>query len=121
MRYFRTYEFDCVCRHNCGLGFNAMDVDFLERLETARAIADVKFKINSAIRCQKHNNDLINSSENSAHLTGHAVDIAAETSHKKFKILYGLIKAGFDRVGVYENFIHADTDPHKIPKVLWRG
>ena len=30
-----------------------------------------------------------------------------------------LLDSGFHRMGISENFIHADMDPNKTPNVLW--
>ena len=119
MKYFRPHEFNCRCG-KCGLGFPAMDVDFLDRLDSARIYANVPFKLTSAYRCEDHNRDE-GGTEGSAHTKGVAVDIAIQSSHVRFKVLYGLIKAGFNRIGVYENFIHVDDDMTKAPEVCWFG
>lgn len=84
----------------------------------ARLIAGVPFVITSAIRCPEHNKR-IGGKDNSAHLTGNAIDIKALDSYTKFRIAYGLLKAGFKRVGIYKDFVHADNDPTKPQEVLW--
>jgi hypothetical protein len=50
MQHFNIEEFACHC---CGK--IAMDEAFLARLEKAREIAGVPFKITSGYRCPKHN------------------------------------------------------------------
>lgn len=119
VKYFRPSEFECQC-FKCGLGFAAMDEDFLDRLDMARLYAGVKFKINSAMRCEKHNRDR-DGFEDSAHMKGLAVDIATPNSHVTNRVIYGLVKAGFHRIGIYEDFIHVDDDPGKPPQVTWLG
>lgn len=118
MKHFRPTEFQCRCQYHCGLGFAQMDADFLDRLEMARIYANVPFTLTSAIRCEKHNEDE-GGKDNSAHLSGLAVDISTPNSHYRFKILYGLIKAGFRRLGIYKDFIHVDDDQTKAPEVSW--
>lgn len=95
-----------------------MDKRVLEMLELARVIADVPFVINSAIRCKAHNSR-IGGSDTSSHLTGHALDIRALDSYTKYRIVYGLLKAGFKRIGIYDDFIHCDNDPSKAQEVIW--
>lgn len=118
MQHFRPHEFQCCCKYECGLGFTQMNADFLEKIEFARMLANTPFKINSAIRCANHNRD-IGGSPTSSHMLGLALDIRTPDSRARYKILYGLIKAGFNRIGIYENFIHVDDDSNKKPNVSW--
>lgn len=113
MRYFASKEFDCSC-----CGENHMDRETLEMLDTARAYAEVPFKINSGWRCEKHNK-AVGGKKNSAHIWGKAVDIAAPDSRSRFWIVYGLIQAQFIRIGIAKTFIHADTDHNKDKEVVW--
>ena len=118
MKYFKPHEFQCCCKYDCGLGFAQMNPDFLEKIEFARMLADVPFSLNSAIRCEKHNSD-VGGSPDSSHMLGLALDIRTPDSRARYKILYGLIKAGFNRIGIYETFIHVDDDKNKVPQVTW--
>lgn len=118
MNFFTPSEFSCQC--GCGAGFDDMNTDTLAMLDEARLIAGVPFVITSAIRCEDHNYRE-GGRDNSAHLTGHAVDIEAEGSRNKFHILKGLMAAGFNRLGIYADFIHADNDPSKPGQVVWHG
>jgi len=95
-----------------------MQIKLLQRLDLARAIAHTPFIINSAIRCKPHNT-ASGGRKASSHLGGWAVDIKADNSPERYKILTALIKAGFNRLGVYQSFIHADCDPSKAPEVIW--
>lgn len=114
MKYFHRSEFAC----KCGCGSNDMNESFLHLLDTARDIAGTSFVINSGYRCKNHNKDE-GGKETSSHLLGLAVDIRADTSRKRFKILRGLIYAGFIRIGIGGDFIHVDHDPDKDPNVTW--
>ena len=104
MHFFKLAEFKCPCCGRC-----EMDNDFLQRLDKARELAGVPFVINSGFRCAKHNKK-IGGVPNSAHLRGLAADIAVPDNETRYKILYGLIKAGFRRIGIAKNFIHTDID-----------
>lgn len=100
-RYFQLSEFACGC---CGR--SEINIEFLTRLHEARVIANTTFVINSGYRCQKHNMEVGSTSQN--HTSGHAADIKARNNHKRGKILRGLYRAGFNRVGIRKDFIHVD-------------
>ena len=113
MRNFDISEFACRC-----CGENHMDELFLEKLDLARDIAGIPFAINSGYRCPKHNKAVGSSSNN--HTSGCATDIKAEDSVTRMRVLRGLIKAGFERVGLHKSFIHADTmDAVGKPEACW--
>ena len=95
-----------------------MNPDFIEKLEFARLLADVPFSLSSAIRCEDHNRDS-DGSIGSSHLLGLAVDIRTPDSRTRLRVIYGLIKAGFNRIGIYKNFIHVDDDKNKPQDVAW--
>ena len=50
---------------------------------------------------------------------GLAVDIVVRNSGQRYKILMGLIGAGFNRFGIGENFLHVDKDETKSSNVVW--
>lgn len=120
LKHFTKNEFQCRCRYECGKGFDDINQELAERLDLARTIAGVSFVLVSTIRCKRHNQD-VGGVEDSAHTKGLAVDIKAATSHARYRILNGLIKAGFKRIGIYSTFIHADLDPAKAQEVAWHG
>tara|TARA_Y100000361_G_C11015114_1_gene266457 strand:- start:104 stop:457 length:354 start_codon:yes stop_codon:yes gene_type:complete len=108
MKYFKIEEFNCdgvIC-------YDKMDIDLLRMLDKAREYANTPFKLTSTWRSVEKNNSLKNSSKNSSHIKGKAVDIACADSVTRQKIVTGLIKAGFTRIGISKkgNFIHADND-----------
>jgi len=112
---FEDHEFECTC--GCGLGIDDFRPESIAKLKEARAVADVPFILNSAMRCPFHNN-AVGGSSNSAHLRG-AFDIKAKHSKERFRILHGLIFAGFTRIGIAKTFIHADDDQGKTQEVTW--
>ena len=114
MKYFTLDEFDCPSLPNSGKN---MDTNFLTKLEEARDIAGVPFKITSGYRTKKHN-EAVGGVPNSSHLIGVAADIAVSSGSERYIILNALLKAGFKRIGVAKTFIHCDTDPNK-PNSVW--
>lgn len=112
--YFKTSEFSC----KCGCKENGVSPDFIEKLNTARYIAGIPFVISSGYRCPKHNFD-VGGVPDSSHTNGSAVDIVCNKDSDRFKIIIGLLVAGFQRIGVSAEFIHADIDAKKGKKVIW--
>jgi len=116
MKHFKPNEFSCNC--GCGGGFSDMDPAFLSMLDDAREHAQVPFSLTSAYRCEKHNRN-VGGVPDSAHTTGHAVDILARGGFEKWRTVRGLMQAGFNRIGIAGTFIHADNDPSKPAHVIW--
>tara|TARA_R110000744_G_C19079629_1_gene531125 strand:+ start:274 stop:630 length:357 start_codon:yes stop_codon:yes gene_type:complete len=116
MKHFEQHEFDSPDLEGSGA---LMDCDFLEKLQRAREITDIPFKINSGYRTIEHNSTLENSKPNSSHLKGLAVDISCTDSRSRFFIVTSLLEAGFTRIGVGSSFIHVDADLEKSPNVIW--
>jgi len=116
MNYFLPNEFKCNC--GCGKGYADMQVKLLYMLDKARERAGIPFKLNSAFRCINYNLS-VGGKSNSAHRYGKAVDIACDNSSNRFKIIEALLWAGFKRVGIASDFIHADCDETKSYDVIW--
>jgi len=114
MKHFIKEEFTCA-GVNC---FDKMQPKFLQMLDNARAFADVPFKITSSWRSEDHNKK-IGGNPNSAHLRGNACDIYCEASYQRLQIVKGLLEAGFTRIGIAKNFIHADCDLELPQQVLF--
>ena len=91
---------------------------FLARLQDARSVAGIPFIITSGYRCPKHNKEIGGKSD-SSHLKGIAADILVHTASERFIVTNGLIKAGFVRIGVGQNFIHVDMDVSKTQRLMW--
>jgi len=120
LNYFSLSEFDSPDFPNSG---ENMDDQFLIMLDSARAIAEVPFKITSGYRTEEHNAKVggvpkSESSKGSSHMYGYAADIAVTSGSHRWIIVNSLIKAGFSRIGVAKGFIHVDNDPDK-PSALW--
>lgn len=115
MKHFSLSEFDSP--DSPGSGKN-MKSEFLKRIDEARGISGCPYKINSGFRTQAHNKK-VGGVANSSHTKGWAADISAPDGANKQRIVEGLIKAGFKRIGVYETFIHCDCDPDLPTPTLW--
>ena len=103
-------EMACPC---CGK--DDIDLHFLWMLRLARDLANTPFIINSGVRCEKHNKEVGSTSRN--HVEGKAADISATSGLVRGKILKGLYRAGFTRVGIREDFIHVDG--MDLPESCW--
>jgi hypothetical protein len=47
------------------------------------------------------------------------MDIACATSSDRFIIVNALLKAGFNRIGIANTYIHADNDKQNFENVIW--
>ena len=115
MKYFTLDEFDSPDVEGSG---SNMDSNFLSMLDNARDMADIPFKINSGYRTKEHNSK-VGGKEKSSHLVGKAADISCSTSRERWIIITALQDAGFNRIGIANNFIHIDSDENKSPNVIW--
>ena len=111
---FSKAEMSC----KCGCGFDIPDTSFINRLQTARSISGVPYKITSGCRCNYHNK-AEGGTDDSDHITGEGVDIETASSHIRFRVLSGLIKAGFERIGIGSTFIHAGSAIRNPAGVTW--
>lgn len=120
MKYFRYHEFDSPDVQGSG---QLMDKAFLDMLDFAREIYGKPMEITSGFRTEAYNQDLkkrgYKASEKSSHLKGLAVDISCTTSADRWDMVDSLIKAGFNRLGIADTFIHVDCDPDKPAFVIW--
>ena len=118
LKHFTLAEFDSKDAPGSG---SQMQPDFLIKLDKAREIANVPFKINSGYRTAAKNK-LEGGKSDSSHLTGWAADIDlpnAGGSRLRLIIVRALIQAGFNRLGIANGFIHVDCDPTKEKDVIW--
>ena len=117
LKYFELSEFDCPCEEGSG---KYMDESFLIKLDRARDIAGIPFKINSGYRCPEHNKK-VGGVSNSSHtnIPCNASDIAVKDSQSRFIIINALLQAGFTRIGIGKNFVHCDTDKLKNQRICW--
>jgi zinc D-Ala-D-Ala carboxypeptidase len=115
IKHFSESEFTCD-GVEC---YDLMSDELLLKLETARVIAGIPFHLNSSWRSKAYNDSLENSSPNSAHLRGNAVDIACANSSDRYQIIDACMAAGFTRIGIANTFIHIDVDEDLPNNVIW--
>ena len=84
-----------------------MDALFLAQIDNAREYAGLPFIISSGWRCVKHNKEVGSTSNN--HTSGKAADIQCLNGPDRIKMVLGLTRAGFRRIGIKRSFIHADS------------
>lgn len=101
------------------LELTGLDDGLCQMLSVARGKAGVPFVITCGLRTPEQNAALPESVSDSAHLTGHAVDLACSDSPTRFAMLGGLLASGFNRIGIYSAHIHVDNDTTKPPNVIW--
>lgn len=111
---FQIHEFLC----GCGCGFDGVNKDFIDRLQIARDISGIAYEINSGCRCVTHNFKE-GGKPSSDHLTGEGADIKTTSNYIRFKVLDGLIRAGFKRIGIAKTFIHVGSADRNPPEVVW--
>lgn len=97
-----------------------LETELVAKLDQARHYAGIPFVLTSTVRSDESNERALGV-ENSAHLSGKAVDIRVDDSSSRFQIVKGLVMAGFNRIGVYDHHCHADIDGSKPQNVLWTG
>lgn len=105
IKHFKPAEFDSPDIPGSG---TQMDVETVKKLDSAREIAGIPFKIASGFRSIQHNK-AVGGTAASGHLRGRAVDIVALTSHSRYLVVTSLLRAGFVRIEVGETHVHADT------------
>jgi uncharacterized protein YcbK (DUF882 family) len=108
VKFFSEAEFRCKGIGCCDHSDGHMDPIFLAMIDAAREISECPYEITSGHRCPRHNQDVGSTTNN--HTSGKAADIKAVDSHSRMKIVEGLVKAGFQRIGIdfMRGFIHAD-------------
>ncbi len=112
MTHFSGKELQCPC-----CGENKTTIGLLEILEQMREVIsavngkDTPLILNSVYRCEKHNDELKNSSRTlRPHCQGRAADIRIFDSIHRHQVLHFAVTCGrikFIEIG--ENYIHIDT------------
>jgi uncharacterized protein YcbK (DUF882 family) len=106
---YRTPHFseaEISCRCGCG---EVSRLRLLKALEQVRVAIDRPMRVNSAVRCDDHNEE-VGGVPDSYHLKGVAVDIDTFgwTDEEYMSLRELAYAAGFRGFGLYNNFIHLD-------------
>jgi len=115
LKHFLLSEFDSPDAAGSG---SKMQPEFLSKLDAARGIANIPFRVNSGFRTIAHNK-AVGGETNSSHTKGWAADLSYKSGSEGYRILKALLDAGFTRIGVYKTWIHADCDPDLPAQVIW--
>ena len=115
MEHFNLMEFDSPDVEGSG---GLMDRGFLMKLDLARGNAGIPFTITSGYRTKEHNAKVGGVSD-SSHTLGLAADISCNNSKDRLLIVSSLLRAGFNRIGIANTFIHVDLDYNKVQNVIW--
>ena len=114
-KWFKTSEFDSPDKEGSG---KYMEAIVIEKLDLARDIYGAPMIVTSGFRTIEHNK-LVGGSSSSSHLLGWAVDVHCASSHKRFLMLEAMLDAGFNRIGIGDDFLHVDCDPEKPDLLIW--
>lgn len=107
-RFFSADEFKRV-----GCSIDAMDENFLARLDAVREAAGVPLRLTSAYRTPAHNAAVSATGATGPHTTGRAVDIAI-AGEDVFRLVGAAILCGMTGIGlrqagpVEKRFVHLD-------------
>lgn len=115
--HFKSSEFEC----KCGCGLNKVDRRFLWKLNQMRDEIGFPMIVTSGCRCEQHNKDE-GGEDNSDHLclpVCEGVDILANNSWVRDKIIEASYKVGISRRGIAKTFIHLGSRRTNPQGVLW--
>ena len=103
--HFNRSEFEC----QCGCGFDTVDIELLEALETIRHRYMKPIKITSGCRCIQHN-AAIGGSYDSQHTKARAADFKVQGMEPEeiYNFLCRTYPETFG-VGIYESWVHIDS------------
>ena len=113
--YFTEKEFQ-KCNPPCSL--QDMKQSTMDKLDKAREYFGRAIYLNCAYRSPEHDK-LKGRSGTGAHTLGHAIDLRCNNSRDRYDLSIALLNAGFKRIGIAKNFIHADDSPHHAQNVIW--
>lgn len=112
---FSRVEMKCRCGKCDGIA--DMVMEFINKLQAARSMADRAFMITSGYRCPQHPESI--KRPTSSHTIGRAADIATADSRTRHVVVRALMRSGLTRIGIGKDFVHVDDDPDKPPDVIW--
>lgn len=114
-KYFSESEFE-RCTPPCSL--QKMKQSTMDMFDEARRLAGIPLVINSAYRSVDYEKSK-GRAGTSSHTLGKAIDIRCNSIETRYKIVVALLNAGFTRIGIANNFIHADNSEKHQQDVIW--
>lgn len=94
--------------------------ELVERLVYAQHIAGFAFDFSCGYRSQSYELSKGRKGTSShSRIPCLAVDIVTLDSHVRFKVVTALLMAGFPRLGIGKNFVHADIDETKSHPIIF--
>lgn len=116
--HFTDDEFRCRCqRPECPAPPRPAPT-LLTALETLRTIIGRPLVIASGLRCDYWNR-FVGGQPGSEHLTGHAADVACDTSQARYQLIHAALTHGVTRLGVDRAFVHVGVSPSHPQQVVW--
>ena len=110
---FDRSEYAC----KCGCGRDDIKQELAEKVQLVRDKLKRGIRINSGVRCERHNGN-IGASASSSHVGGWAADLGYQGSKQRFELITVCAQV-FDRIGIAKTFIHVDVDANKTAGVVW--
>ena len=117
-RDFSSKEFFCRCGDCDPLEMPKPSEELVAVLQAMRTAYGEPINITSGVRCPAANK-AAGGVEDSAHLTGHAADIAVLNSRERFRLVDLALHSNVNRIGIGKTFIHLDLDRSKPDRVMW--
>lgn len=114
-KYFGESEFR-RCSPSCSL--QDMQQSTMDIFDALRAHTGIPLIMTSAYRSPQWDRAK-GRSGTGAHTLGYAIDIKCNSSSTRWKIVSGMIKLGFTRIGIGNTFIHGDISPKHSQEVIW--
>lgn len=114
-RYFAECEFQ-RCSPSCSL--QDMTQEAMDAFDAVRERAGIPLVINCAFRSREWDKAR-GRSGNSAHTKGVALDIRANSSATRMKIVSAALAEGITRIGIGQGFVHLDIDDTLAQGVMW--
>lgn len=114
-KYFSEAEFN-RCSPSCSL--QDMRQELMDVVDEVRRRAGIPLIASCAYRSKEW--DVARGrSGNSAHTKGLGIDIVANSSATRMKIVSAALSAGVRRIGIGKGFVHLDIDESLPQNVMW--
>ena len=119
--HFQRHEFAC----KCGCGADNIDPALAQMCETIREAVGVPVRVNSGVRCEKHNAK-VGGVKDSYHIHGKAADLSCTLGARKlFEAIRGLYDAGklpgLEYCLLYPTFVHVDIGKPRKQRFAMKG